>query len=189
MKHSLSNLRFAVFLCISPVLMAGAGILEASAADAEAREGKTIVFKVKKPGVSSHGQSNPFISSIRYSVRTENGTANAGDDYEAVNRKVVFPAGTGGSQKIRVRTILDNIREGDGETFRIILSDPKVYDRYCKCYQSKNYVPLPAKIMLTGKILEPEHSEIGTITDDPEHSEIGTVTDDPEHSEIGTVTN
>ena len=154
MQHSLSNLRFAVFLCISLVLMAGTGILEASAADAEAGEGDTVVFTVKKPGVGFHGRSRPFISSIRYSLRTQDGTANAGDDYEAVNRKVVFPAGTGGSQKIRVRTILDNIREGDGETFRIILSDPKVYDRYCKCYQSKNYVPLPAEIVLTGKILE-----------------------------------
>ena len=162
MRHSLSNLRWPVAcLCISLALWHGgqdwmaSAASAASAADAEAQEGDVLVFTVEKPKIIHSGHTTSFVSSIRYSLKAEDGTAKAGEDYQAVTtRKVTFPAGTGGSKKIRVRTILDNIDEGDGETFRIILSDPKVYDRYCKCYKSKTFVPLPAEIVLTGKILE-----------------------------------
>ena len=154
MKVSILNLQFAAYLCISLVLMAG-GTLEASAADAEAGEGDAVVFKVKKPKQEWKENFLPLVNSIRYSLRTEDGTAKAGEDYKAVNRKLTFPAGSNPSpKKVKVHTILDNIDERDGETFRLILSDPKVYERYCKCYKSNALVVLPAEIVLTGRILE-----------------------------------
>lgn len=66
------------------------------------------------------------------------------------------------SRKIRVETYEDDVDEGDGETFRLTLTDPQIRGR---CYNSVlSYVTLcwksgddvlPDEIELTGEILEP----------------------------------
>lgn len=147
-------------LCGALVLSALAGGLfaaPASAADAEATEGRKVVFKIEKPNFSNGN----FRATFRYSYKTEDDDATAGDDYKAVSGKVVFKTNTV-SRKIRVETYEDDVDEGDGETFRLTLTDPQIRGRCYNsvlhnvtlCWKSADDV-LPDEIELTGEILEP----------------------------------
>ena len=141
-----------------PVLLAG-GLFAApaSAADAEATEGRKVVFKIEKPNYSNGNYAGTF----RYSYKTEDDTATDGDDYKAVSGKVVFKPNNV-SRKIRVETYEDDVDEGDGETFRLTLTDPQIRGRCYNsvlnnvtlCWKSGDDV-LPEEIELTGEILEP----------------------------------
>ena len=136
---------FAVVMTIGTTLTAPA----AWAADAEADEGDKVVFTFNKPSgfVGS-------VNAVRYSYKTEDITAKAGDDYEARSRNLTFPSGTGNIYKqLKVDTISDNIDEGNGETFRLKLTDPKWYNKSCSCWQ--NMAAGPSQIVQTGKIREP----------------------------------
>lgn len=69
---------------------------EAVAADAEATEGDAIVFWVKKPEMG--GLNSVVGETLRFSYRTMDRTATAGDDYLAVNGMLALssqaPAGS-----------------------------------------------------------------------------------------------
>ncbi len=148
---------------VLPALIAG-GLFAApaSAADAEATEGRKVVFKIEKPNFSNGN----FRATFRYSYKTEDDDATAGDDYKAVSYKavsgkVVFKTSTV-SRKIRVETYEDDVDEGDGETFRLTLTDPQirgrcynsVWNNVTLCWKSADDI-LPEEIELTGEILEP----------------------------------
>lgn len=134
---------FAVVMTIGTTLTAPA----AWAADAEADEGDKIKFALKKPNVGD---------AIRYSYQTEDISAKAGDDYEAISGKVVFPVGTNNIWKVlTVDTISDDVDEGNGETFRLKLTSPQVYHKDCLCWKQAPSGYVPSQIVQTGKIREP----------------------------------
>ena len=77
-------------------------------------EGGTAQFEVTLDEAS--GQE------VRVRVQTRNGTAQAGSDYDAVDKILTFPAGTT-RQTIDVETTVDNVYETD-ETFTVSLRNP-----------------------------------------------------------------
>ena len=142
-----------------PALAGGLFAAPASAADAEATEGSKVVFTVQKPNFS--GYNSTFRGSVRYSYKTVDDTAKAGDDYKAVSGKVTFGVSTT-SRKIEVKTYEDNVDEGDGETFELKLTDPRIAHRcitnkppyYGICWRAAEGV-VADQIVQTGEILEP----------------------------------
>ena len=85
-------------------------------ADAEATEGDdaVIVFRVTLDGAST--------SAVRVNYATADGTATAGDDYEAVQGTLTFAPGE--TEKTVSVTVIDDTVEDSGETFRLLLSSP-----------------------------------------------------------------
>ena len=85
-------------------------------ADAEATEGDdaVIVFRVTLDGAST--------SAVRVNYATADGTATAGDDYEAVQGTLTFAPGE--TEKTVSVTVIDDNVEDSGETFRLLLSSP-----------------------------------------------------------------
>ncbi len=81
-------------------------------ADVQVREGERAIFQLKL--------SRPLDFAVRYAYRTEDGSARAGQDYEARQGHVVIPAGKSYAE-IRVRTLKDDII--DKNQFRLLLSD------------------------------------------------------------------
>lgn len=95
------------------------------AADAKATEGNTLTFSIKKPNLN--GQSYTYSSGIRYSYKTEDVTATAGEDYTAAaaGSTVIFGGGQNVTATISVDTEDDDVDESN-ETFKLQLSDPHV---------------------------------------------------------------
>ena len=85
-------------------------------ADAESAEGDgEIVFEVRLLAPSS--------VAVAVSYRTEDGTAKAGEDYQAAEGQATFAVGAG-SAMITVRVVNDALHESEHETFTVRLSDP-----------------------------------------------------------------
>ncbi|MDD9984869.1 MAG: hypothetical protein OXQ31_01210 [Spirochaetaceae bacterium] len=85
-------------------------------ADAEGAEGDgKLEFEVRLLAPSS--------LAVAVSYATEDGTAKAGEDYQAAAGTVTVAAGAG-SATITVRVVDDSLDEADRETFTIRLSDP-----------------------------------------------------------------
>ncbi len=118
----------------------------------EATEGDAVEFDIKKP--NENGTNGPFANALRYQYTTKNGKAKAGKDYTATKGTVKFVYGTGSNTNatISVETLEDDHDEGDGERFRLVLTNPQVYTQ-AKGWHSIRVVP--QKIRLLGKILEP----------------------------------
>lgn len=124
----------------------------ASAADVEATEGETMKFKVDKP--NAIGQTTTYFGRLRYSYRTEDGTATAGQDYAATSGKVTFGVGAA-TKYVSVQTHADDLDEAPGETFTLKLSDPEAPSS--ASVASVIWEPtssVPQVITLTGKIVE-----------------------------------
>ena len=76
---------------------------------------RTALFRV----VLSHATTQP----VSVTVDTQDGTATAGSDYRAANRRVTLPVGYT-SRSVSVPIINDTIYEGaEGETFMLAISD------------------------------------------------------------------
>ncbi|MDE0697126.1 MAG: hypothetical protein OXH76_14980, partial [Boseongicola sp.] len=102
---------------------------EAVAADAEATEGDAIVFWVKKPEMG--GLNSVVGETLRFSYRTMDRTATAGDDYLAVNGMLAFPPGLRQEvRSVKVDTLPDEVDEGSGEIFSLALGDPAFADTF-----------------------------------------------------------
>ena len=85
-------------------------------ADAEGGEGDgELEFEVSL--------MKPSSLAVAVSYRTEDGTATAGEDYQAASGTVTVAAGAN-SATITVRVVDDDLDEADRETFSIRLSDP-----------------------------------------------------------------
>ena len=85
-------------------------------ADADGAEGDgEIEFEVRL--------LTPSSIAVAVSYRTEDGTAQAGQDYQATAGTVTFAAGAT-SATITVRVVNDTLDEPDAETFGVRLSDP-----------------------------------------------------------------
>ena len=85
-------------------------------ADAEGEEGAgELEFEVSL--------MKPSSLAVAVSYRTEDGTATAGEDYEAAAGTLTIAAGQTGAT-IRVQVVDDELDEADRETFSIRLSDP-----------------------------------------------------------------
>ena len=85
-------------------------------ADAESAEGDgEIVFEVRLQAPSS--------IAVAVSYRTEDGTAKAGEDYQAAEGQATFAVGAS-SAMITVRVVNDALDESERETFTVRLSDP-----------------------------------------------------------------
>ena len=114
---------------------------------------------MKKPNFS--GYNAIFGGSVRYSYKTVNDTATAGDDYKKARGKVTFGRNAY-SKEIEVETYEDNVDEGDGETFELKLTNPKMahrcatnnYPYFTLCWIAANGM-VADEIVLTGEILEP----------------------------------
>ena len=95
-----------------PLMFGGLVAPEAHAEDAAAIEGETVTFKIEKP-MTHFGV---YVSrGIRYSYRTQNETATAGEDYETVIGKVAFSIGAQYAY-VSVKTYSDDVNEDPGET-------------------------------------------------------------------------
>ncbi|MDE0523685.1 MAG: hypothetical protein OXH79_17195 [Boseongicola sp.] len=130
---------------------------EAVAADAEATEGDAIVFWVKKPEMG--GLNSVVGETLRFSYRTMDRTATAGDDYLAVNGMLAFPPGLRQEvRSVKVDTLPDDVDEGSGEIFSLVLGDPEFADKICMCWKPAPAYLVPSRIVLTGRIVEAEGS-------------------------------
>ena len=83
------------------------------APDIEVSEGDEATFEVTLPGA--------YNGSLRWKYETEEGTADAGDDYIEASGYLVISAGdkTG---SVQVKTVEDAVAD-DGETFKVRLSN------------------------------------------------------------------
>ena len=83
------------------------------APDIEIWEGETAVFEFTLP--------HAYGFAVRYAYTTRDGSAKAGDDYQAKQGHVVFPADIQ-SAEVRVRTLYDDDIV-DNQYFELVLSD------------------------------------------------------------------
>ena len=134
------------------LMMTGGVAPEAHAQDAAAIEGETVTFEIEKP-LTHYGVH--VSRGIRYSVRTQNETATAGEDYETVIGKVAFGIGAQYAY-VSVRTYSDDVDEDPGETFKLILTDPQIMSGTKTRMQWTSTSLIPAQITLTGEIKEPQ---------------------------------
>ena len=84
---------------------------------ASAQEGSKVEFKIKL-GSGNTAKGMP----IRYSYKTQDGSAKAGADYRSVSGWVVFPSGVK-KKSVFVQTFSDNIDESPGESFKLKFSN------------------------------------------------------------------
>ena len=133
---------------ISATVVSGAAV---AGNEFEATEGNDVVFVIKKP--NENGTNRPLANALRYDFKTKNGKAKAGKDYTAAQGTVKFVYGNDSSTDatLSIKTLTDNVDEGDGERFRLVLTNPKVYTQ-AKGWHS--ILVVPQKIRLLGKILE-----------------------------------
>ena len=134
------------------VWAAGTGLAppDARAGDASANEGNPVEFTVKVPGDWSN---QGYARAIRYSYRTEDDTARAGEDYEAVSGKLIF-SDVEQSHQVRVRTYEDNTHWKKTETFVLKLHSPEVRSpTWTGTRWSAVHQGLPSEFALTGIIV------------------------------------
>ena len=84
---------------------------------ASAQEGSKVEFKIKL-GSGNTAKGMP----IRYSYKTQDGSAKAGADYRSVSGWLVFPSGVK-KKSVFVQTFSDNIDESPGESFKLKFSN------------------------------------------------------------------
>ena len=134
-----------------PLMIGGLVAPQAHAQDASATEGGTVRFEIEKPRTLSGAYVSRM---IRYSYRTQNGTAAAGKDYKTAIGKVVFSTGAQYAY-VSVSTYSDDIDEGAGETFRLQLTDPQIMSGSGTRSQWTSTSLLPLQITMTALIVEP----------------------------------
>ena len=146
------TLRFA----LAGVALAAGGVLVspvASAVNASATEGNDVEFEVEL-GHAPNGWA------VRYSYKTQDGSAVAGDDYESSSGKVTFNSGVK-KQKVSVETYSDNVDESSSETFKLKLYDQEVNGLYqgvtgwVDSTINLSGYGMPPTMTLTGEIEEP----------------------------------
>ena len=140
------------------VLAAGALTLApgAHAADAEVTEGDRIEFIIKL-GAAPNGWA------MRYKYRTQDVTADAGDDYLAATGRVTFSSGET-EKKVTVTTIDDDDDEFL-ETFKLKLYDQEVNGLYrgVTGWTDSTIVitGMPMNMTMTGQIKDNDSSNAG----------------------------
>ena len=123
---------------------------DARAVDAVANEGHPVEFTVKVPADWSN---LGYTHSIRYSYRTEDDTARAGEDYEAVSGKLVF-SNVNQSRRIQVTTYDDNTHWKKTETFVLKLHSPEISSpTWTGATWSPVQQGLPSELALIGTIV------------------------------------
>lgn len=138
---------------LAVMVCAGGGVLvppDARAVDASANEGGTVEFTVKVP---ADWLNLGYTRAIRYSYRTEDDTAKAGEDYEAVSGKLVF-SDVDQSHPVRVRTYEDNTHWKKTETFVLKLYHPEILSpTWTGTRWSAVHQGLPSEFALIGNIV------------------------------------
>ena len=89
---------------------------EMTSPNIQVREGEDAIF--------TFILSRPFDFNLRYTYRTQDGSAKAGTDYKAQQGYVVFPAGKRLAE-VRITTLTDDIIDNDH--FKLVLSDPQTH--------------------------------------------------------------
>ncbi len=89
---------------------------ELNAPNIRVREGEDAIF--------TFALSRPFDFDLRYAYRTQDGRAKAGEDYQAKQGYVLFPAGKQFAE-VRVKTLKDDILDNDN--FKLVLSDAETH--------------------------------------------------------------
>lgn len=145
------------------ILIAGAFFAfgaAASCVDEEEYEGNTMTFVLKKPTWRDaplfEGDGITFEKRVRYSYQVIDLTARYREDYEVAGGrrgKVVFPEGQSATTEFKVVLHEDDVDEGDGEKFKLVLTAPQ-REAARDMYLYGN--GLPTEITCTGLILEPE---------------------------------
>ena len=117
-----------------------------SAPDIEVTEGQTATFTITLP----HG----LHLGIRYAYKTEDNTADAGDDYVATSGNVVWSTGTTVAT-VSVDTKSDDVSD-DGETFKLKLSNLQTTDIRGNWTSSTTDIPsgIPSEATITAEIVE-----------------------------------
>lgn len=153
-QHSIATVKRIVY-CFLLMLIAGGGTFSASAAgvDEVEYEGKTLVFKLTKP-VFYDGTT--YDQRVRCSYSVNDLTARYGEDYhvEGGRRgKVVFPAGQSRTVDFKVVLHEDDVDEGDGEKFNLVLTKPQ-FEAAEEMWLHAGH--LPENVKYTGVILDAE---------------------------------
>ena len=150
----------SIGIFIAVFLLTGAWLTSPTLAiDAKAEEGKKVVFIFEKPKIKI--TENYYITHPRkllYTYKTVAVTATSGQDYKEYSSHqdtVRFPEGNGTATVI-VETYLDDIDEGDGETFKLVLYKPYYWDTFDDWWE-RSQGQIPEQIEQIGKILEPSN--------------------------------
>ena len=123
----------------------------AVAQDARALEGEKIKFRIERPKFVFHGVEIAYAGAIRYSWRTNDLSAVAGEDYHAAEGKVTF-AGDAGLREVSIETIPDGVDEGEGESFELILFNPETKNRADQGWKPTHLVV--QRVTMRGLILD-----------------------------------
>jgi len=149
---------WAVFFWLgSAASVFAAASTPAWAIDARGREGETLTFELKKPTSARSGTT--YESRVRYAYSVHDGTALYGQDHYATDGrrgKIVFPAGAASANAVatfKVELRLDDVDEGDGETFSLKLTQPQFEASPGMWLYGFH---LPAEIGYEALILDPE---------------------------------
>jgi len=149
--------KWAVFFWLGSVAcLFAAASASASEGDARGHEGEILTFELKKPTTARGGS---YESRVRYTYSVNDGTASYGQDHYATGGKrgkVVFPAGQASAStvvKFNVELRLDDVDEGNGETFSLKLMQPQFEASPGMWLYGFH---LPAEISYEALILDPE---------------------------------
>ncbi len=148
--HQPSNRRrlrtaIASAVVVGSILASGAAL----GADAEGDEGDTIEFTV------TLSNAPPSSCGIRYDFKTEDDSADAGDDYTAKDGTVTFSSGEN-QKMVEVESLTDTVSEDD-ETFNLKLGNRTIFGPLHNTCEEEMVLGMggfPATMTLTGKIFD-----------------------------------
>jgi len=116
------------------------------------REGNIVVFQINKPNFPNSNES--FEQTVRYEYTTRNVSAELNKDFYVVggnNGYISFPAGQNTKATLSVALVADEIDEGDGEKYQLVLTEPR-YNPAANMWLYGFY--LPKELVFDGLILE-----------------------------------
>ena len=133
---------FSIACILASVIALLSGPVYAESYDATAPAGDEIEFEYQL----SFGLN----TQLRYTAKTEDQTATAGEDYDSIDQKIVLPAGT---TNIVVKTDThENDNSSGTERFKLTLSNPQVPGQSQGTWASVQIYGIPSTITLIGEI-------------------------------------
>ena len=133
---------FTIACILASVIALFSGPVYAQSYDATAQAGDEIEFEYELDfGLNTQ---------LRFTAKTEDQTATAGEDYDSIDQKVVLAAGT---RKIVVKTDTHANDNSTGtEQFKLTLSNPQIPGQTQGTWASVQIYGIPSTITLIGEI-------------------------------------
>jgi hypothetical protein len=108
----------------SPIWLPRAGSIQFESAMYETPEyAGSVTVRLVRTGVGKGGLSNGSTGKLTVGYRTEDGTAQAGVDYEPVNGTLTWADGDASPKEFQVPILNDSMAEED-ETVSLVLEEP-----------------------------------------------------------------